>query len=56
MLFSTTVAHAFLKQHLEVLPLYGTRVLEFVNHYVVESRTYLLEYEWRVAVLYERVE
>ena len=50
------VAHALLEQHLEVLPLHGARVLELVDHHVLQMRTYLLEDERRVGVLDERME
>ena len=50
------VAHALLEQHLEVLPLHGARVLELVDHHVLQVRTNLLEDERRVGVLDERVE
>ena len=44
------MAHAFLQQHLEILPLYGAGVLKLVDHDVVELRTDFLEDEWRVGV------
>ena len=50
------MAHALLQQHLEVLPLHGGGVLELVYHDVLQLRAYLLEDEWRVAVLDERVQ
>ena len=40
------MTHTFLQQHLEVLPLYGTGVLEFINHDVFQLGAYLLEDKW----------
>ena len=44
------VAHAFLQQQLEVLPLHRAGVLEFVNHDILQLSAYLLEDEGGVAV------
>ena len=50
------VAHALFEQHLEVLPLHGARVLELVNHDMLQLRADLLEDKRRVAVADEGVE
>ena len=50
------LAEAVAEEHLEVVPLHGTGVLELVNHYVAEPGSDLLEDEWCVLVLYESVE
>ena len=50
------VTHAFLQENLEVLPLNGRRVLELINHHVLQLSANLLKDERGVAVLNERME
>ncbi len=50
------MAHALLEQDLKVLPLDGRRVLELVNHDVLQPGTDFLEDEGRVALVDERVQ
>ena len=47
------VAHRLQEENLEVLPLHCTRILELIDHHVLQLRTYFLEDEWGVAVLYQ---
>ena len=50
------VAQTFAEQHLEVFPLHYARVLELVDHDVVEMCSYLLEDERRVGVVYHHAQ
>ena len=43
-------SHAFLQQHFEVFPLHGRRVLEFINHDVVDVCAHLFVDERRILV------
>ena len=53
---AAAAAHGLAKQHLEILPLHRTGVLELVDHHMVELCANLLEDERRVAAVDERVE
>ena len=50
------MAHAFLQQYLEILPLDGTGILELVYHDMLQLGANLFKNERRVAVLDEFVQ
>ena len=49
------MTHRLREQYLEVLPLYGRCVLEFIYHHMLYLRTDLLEDKGRVAFTNQRV-
>ena len=49
------MTHAFLQKNLEVLPLYCTGVLKFVNHDMFQLGTNLLKDKRRIAIADKRM-
>jgi hypothetical protein len=52
----TLMTHTLKQQHLEILPLHGACVLKLVYHNMMQLSAYFLEYKWRVAVVYKRLQ
>ena len=50
------MAHGFVEQHAEVLPLHGGGVLKLVDHHMLQLCADLLEDERRVAAVDERMQ
>ncbi len=48
--------HAFEQQFLEILPLYGTRVLKFINHDVLYPASDFLEHERRIGIFHQFIQ
>ena len=52
----TLMTHTLKQQHLKILPLHGACVLKLVYHDMMQLSANLLEYKWRVAIVYKRLQ